>query len=204
MKSRILMLSAVALVLALPALATAQQLFDFDGQALIPGSVGGTLDMLSVVRDPAPATTPLPLDFANFEYTLVITGLTLVAAGSPQDYAGGTITIYEDNATTADYGNPATFTDGTAILVGTFDALYRTMFTSTLGSAQGTVDWTGGTMVGEFAPADRLDWPFVTGISRRASDVEPGYDEAWDGKVEPFEPVVATPSSSWGEVKTRY
>lgn len=203
MKTRILAMT-LALLVAMPTLALAQQLFDFLGQANVPTMVGQNLTLYSVVRDPAPATTPLPLDFVNFEYTLVITDLRLDVDGVPQLYSGGTLTLYEDAGTAADYTSPATFADGTAILVGTVNSVSRQMYTATLGSATGTVDWTGGTEIDAFAPADRVNWPLVVGISARSTDVLPGYDEAWDGKVEPREPVVPTQDRSWGELKSRY
>jgi hypothetical protein len=202
MRTRITTLLLALHVVAAPAFA--QQLFDFLGQAVVPGSVGGMLNMESVINDPAPGTTPLPLDFANFQYTLVITGLELVAInGSTQNYANGTIAIYEDDLTPADYANPATFSDGTAILIGTVTSLDRTMFTATLGSAAGMVDWNGGTNIDDIAPEDQLGWPILTGISRQAHHIEPGYDEQWDGKVEPIEPIVDARQSTWSEVKER-
>lgn len=199
MRTRITLLLVALLLIAVPA--SAQQLFDFLGQTVVPVDVGGILNMDSVVRDPAPATTPIPLDFANYEYTLVVTDLVLDTDGSPQVYSGGMLVIYEDNTTAADHANPATFSDGTAILIGTISTLNRTMFTATLGSAAGWVDWTGGTRLDDIAPADQLGWPFLTGISRHDGNVETGYDEQWDGKVEPEEPIVEVIPMSWGSVK---
>lgn len=202
MRTRITLLVLALLLMAVPA--SAQQLFDFLGQTVVPAGVGGMLNMDSVVRDPAPGTTPIPLDFANYEYTLVVSNLELISGDGmvvPQSYANGTITIYEDNGTAADYANPATFVDGTAILIGTVTQLNRTMFTATLGSASGNVNWNGGTRLDDIAPVDQLGWPFLSGISARASAVEPGYDEQWDGKVEPIDPIVDVTPMSWGSVK---
>ena len=151
MRTRITLLVLALLLMAVPA--SAQQLFDFLGQTVVPGNVGGIL------------------------------------------------VIYEDNGTAADYANPATFSDGTAILIGDITTLNRTMFSLTLGSAAGWVDWTGGTRLDDIAPADQLGWPFLTGISARDSNVEPGYTEQWDGKCEPEEPIVDTEDISWGSVK---
>jgi hypothetical protein len=50
--------------------------------------------------------------------------------------------------------------------------LNRTMFTATLGTAAGWLDWTGGTRLDEIAPVDQLGWPFLTGISRHDGNVE--------------------------------
>ncbi len=167
----------------------------------MPGAVGGTLSMNSVVFDAPPATTPIPLDFVNFQYTIVIDGLVLDVDGMTQVYSGGTFTLYEDAATAADYANGATFADGTAILSGVITSLNRTMFTATLGTLNGFVDWTGGTRLNDIAPLDQLGWPILSGISRRAADVQPGYDENWDGKVEPTQPIVGNESLSWSELK---
>ncbi len=203
MRTRITLLVLALLLMAVPA--SAQQLFDFLGQTVVPAGVGGMLNMDSIVRDPAPGTTPIPLDFANFEYTLVVTNLELVSGDgsivNPQTYANGTLTIYEDNGTAADYANPATFVDGTAFLIGTITQLNRTMFTPTLGSASGNVDWNGGSRLDDIAPVDQLGWPFLSGISARATVVEDGYDEQWDGKVEPLDPIVDVTPMSWGAVK---
>ena len=203
MRTRITLLLLALLLTAVPA--SAQQLFDFLGQAVVPASAGGLLNMDSVIQDPFPATTPIPLDFANYEFTLVVTNLGLVSGDgtiiSPQFYANGTVIIYQDNATVADYANAATFSDGTAILIGNVTTLSRKMFTSTLGSASGWVDWVGGTLLDEIGPQDQLGWPFLTGISRVASNVEVGYDEQWDGKCEPVEPIVETEDMSWASIK---
>jgi hypothetical protein len=190
---------------ALPMAAGAQQLFDFNGQALLPGSVGGALTMYSEVFDPAPATTPLPLDFADYQYTLVIEGLTLDSdSGIAQTYSGGTLTLYQDAGTAADYANPATFTDGEALLIGTFTTLTRTAFPGMPVGINGTVDWTGGTHLDDFAPSDQTNWSFLSGASSAVNDVEPGYDENWDGKVEPKHEVVPNTAASFGAVKALF
>lgn len=198
MRTKITMLLLALILMAAPA--SAQQLFDFLGQADVPDQVGGTLSLYSIMPEvSAPIETPLPLDFANFQYTLVVTGLVLDADGSVQTYSGGTITIYEDAGTAADYANLGTFTDGTALLVGNVTLLTRQMFTSTIGTVSGNVDWTGGTQLDEFAPADQLGWTFLSGVNAR--DFEPGFDEVWDGKVEPQGPIVEVQESTWGALK---
>ena len=201
---KFVILMIAALAVTLPVTAQAQQIFDFLGQAQVPTGVGGSLTMYSVVNDPAPAETPIPLDFANYQYTLVVAGLVLDVDGSPQEYSGGSITIFEDAGTAADYALPGTFFDGTAILTGTFVYLNRTMFTATLGTASGDVDWTGGTRLGDIAPQDQTGWPFFSGINALASQVVDGYDERWDGKVEPTDPIVPNEISTWGGVKSLY
>ncbi len=190
MKTLRTVLLVAVLAVALPLAAQAQQLFDFNGQVIVPTAIGGTLSMDSQVFDAAPATTPLPLDFANFTYTITIDGLTLDSvSGITQLYSGGTITLWEDS---------------TAILSGVIPSLSRTMFTATLGSVNGVVDWTGGTRLDEIAPADQTGWAILSGINASASYVEPGYDENWDGKVEPEVPIVGNEDVSWSELKNRF
>lgn len=203
MKKLILVLAVVGIVAA-PQFAAAQQLFDFNGQALVPAVVGNNVTAYLPVDEAGVIPTPLPLDFANFDYTIVVVAPLAVINGNSQDYGAGTIVLYEDNATVADFGSPATFTDGTAILSGTLYDFTRTMFTSTLGSGAGSVDWTGGTRVGDLAPAAQLGWSFLVTISTRSTVTVPGYDENWDGKVEPLEPVVPNSESSVSELKTRH
>jgi hypothetical protein len=189
----------LALVL-IAAPASAQQLFDSLGQADVPDQVGGTLSMYSIMPEHmAPIEPPLPLDFDNFQYTLVVTGLTLDADGAVQTYSGGTITMYEDAGTAADYAILGSFTDGEVILSGNVTLLTRQMFTATIGTVSGNVDWTGGTQLNEFAPADQLGWTFLSGVSAR--NFEPGFDEVWDGKVEPQGPIVDTEKTTWGSLK---
>lgn len=204
MKNLIKGLLITAAVLSVPAAASALQLFDFNGQADVPTVVGGTLSMYSIVYDPAPLTTPIPLDFANYQFTLVIAGLVLDVAANPQTYSGGTLTIYQDNGTAADFANTATFTDGTAILVGDITTLSRVKFTLTLGSVNGWLDWVGGTRLDDIAPWDQIGWAINSGINSRSTVVLPGFDEQWDGKVEPQEPIVESAPTSWGTVKALF
>jgi hypothetical protein len=192
----------VALLLALAVPASAQQFFDFNGQVNLPAGVGQDLDMVAQIFDAAPATTPVPLDFANFEYTLVVTGLTLDTDASTQLYSGGTIRIYEDSATASDFNNPASFSDGTVVLEGDLVSLQRTLLFGSIGTVNGIVNWTGGASIGLITPLDRLNWAFVSGSN--GGSAEPGYDEEWDGKVEPQEEIVATEEVSVGSLKSRF
>lgn len=203
MKNLIKGLLITAAVASVPAAAQALQLFDFNGQADVPAVVGGTLSMYSIVYDASPIQTPIPLDFANYQFTLVIAGLVLDVVGNPQTYSGGTLTIYQDAGTAADFANTATFTDGTAILVGNITALSRVKFTLTLGSVNGWLDWVGGTRLDDIAPWDQTGWAINSGINSRSTVVLPGFDEQWDGKVEHGD-IVDTQPSTWGGVKALF
>lgn len=201
---KLFLVLAVACIVAAPGLSSAQQLFDYNGQAIVPGAGGGSATAYLPIDEAGVIDTPLALDFANYDYTIVVvTGISSVVGGTTE-FLPGTITIYEDNATVADYGDPSTFTDGTVILSGSIYDFSITFLLSTLGSGLGSVDWTGGTRIDEFAPADRTGWAFVVTASTRSTVLVPGYDQNWDGKVEPLEPVVDTEESSISEMKTRH
>ena len=190
--------------LAFAASASAAQMFDFDAQAIIPAGGGSAAVVYGRIVNGAAVATPLPLDFANYEYTIVVTGLVRDTVGATSQFSGGLVTIYQDAATAAAWATPSSFSDGTAILSGTLGTFQRTMLTSTLGNGAGAVDWTGGTMLNLLAPADQAGWPFLTSVSRAASQVQPGYSERWDGKVEPQEEVVSTEQQSWSELKAAF
>ena len=72
----------------------------------------------------------------------------------------------------------------------------------TIGTVSGTVDWTGGTRLNEIAPADQSGWAILSGTN--GNNALPGYDDAWDGKVEPESPVVANERTSLGTLKSRF
>ncbi|HKK72330.1 MAG TPA: hypothetical protein VKA86_14035 [Candidatus Krumholzibacteria bacterium] len=192
---------ALALALLAPSAASAQQFFDFDGQATGYTTVGDVVTMVAVVGDPG-VDTPLPLDFASFQYTIVVESLDVdLISGNTTGLVTGTIALYEDDGTPADFADASTFTDGTALLTGEVESLAITQFTATLGSGSGLVDWTGGSRISDFRPSDRENWAFVVNTSPATAS---GYDHRWDGKVEPQEPVVDTEVRSWGGVKIGY
>jgi len=203
----------VLLLIAAPQFAQAQttQAFDFLGQANVPGAVGGSLSMYSVIQEgSAIIVPPLPLDLVNFDYTVVITDLVLDVDGAFQTYSGGTVTIYEIANGAADYANLSTFTTGTAVLIGNVTSMSRSDVTMTLPpfmrtiTMNGDIDWTGGTMVIMLAPADQVGWGLFASGNRNPDDVEAGFDEQWDGKIElPYE-VVPAGNQSIGSLKAGY
>ena len=201
---KILTTSLLLAQVVFAATAGAVQLFDFDAQAILPATVPGTATVYGVIVNGAAVDAPIPLDFANHQYTIVI-GLIRETDGTTSTFTHGDgVFIYEDAATAADWSDPASFTDGAVILSGVLGTLQHTMATATLGSAAGYVDWTGGTRLNDLAPADQSGWPFLTAVSRAASQVQPGFTEQWDGKLEPTGDVVATEAQSWAGVKALY
>jgi hypothetical protein len=208
MKTRLLFLAIVMLTFLVPTASLAQQWFDYDGMALLPAAAGQTVTMYGLVRDGSPATeTPIPLDFANYEYTLVISDLMWDTDAFPDLYSNGTITIYED-APGADFTAPGTFTDGQIVLSGIVNTLsiyhYSDVGPMTNGSGTGTVDWTGGLNLNDIAPDDQTGWTFVTATNSRSDLVEDGYSESWTGKVEPEIPIVDIEKISWDGLKAMF
>lgn len=208
----LLLAICVLLLIATPQLVQAQtQAFDFLGQADLPVGVGGTLTMYSVIQEgSALVVPPIPLDFANFDYTVVITDLVLDVDGNFQSYSGGTVTIWEIANDSADYGNLATFTAGTAILVGDLNSMTRSDVTQPFPpfnrsiTINGDLDWTGGTRVDDLAPADQIGWHLFASANPDPAIVEPGFDEEWDGKIELDRLVVPSSDSSMGKLKAGF
>ena len=203
MKKVLLSLSLLLLV-AVPLSAQAQiQIFDYNGYVQ---GLPDQIDLYAEVFDPGAAgELPLPLDFANYQYTLVITGL-LPAGGNA--WSGGAIALYEDalvGGTAADPANPATYTDGSVYLSGVV-SLTRApnIFQPNLAALSGTVDWTGGAHLNDLAPADQTGWAFMGAANSNPAEPLPaGYDEQWDGKIE-TEGVVDTRDGSWGGLKAEF
>ncbi len=177
--------------------------FDFNGYAQVPSSVGGPLAMYSLLTNNGVVPTPIVLDFANYEYTLVIQGTLGGVSGIAQHYGPAQIALYEDarsGGTPANYGNLATFTDGTLVLSGAFIDLVRNTFTPTLGNFSGLVNFTGGTRLADLALT--AGWPCGGGWSRTISGIPAGFQENWDGKIDLA--TVAIQPRSWGATKELY
>ena len=202
LKSCAVLVALAALTATSSVFATDPPNFDFNGYAIIPGGVGGSLTLRSVLTNNGVVPTPIPLDFTTKQHTIVVSGT--LGSGTPQPYSG-TVEVWSDaigGGTAANYGTPGTFVDGILILSGTFDgSLLRYTLSPTLGSFIGKVDWTGGSRLGELATTQ--DWPFGGGWSRRSGlGIPPGYNENWDGKID-FN-VVGVERGNWGGIKSLY
>jgi hypothetical protein len=183
--------------------------FDFNGYAQFPvgksGIVpaGAGMTMASVLTNNGVVPTPIPLNFALNQYTLIVQGSLANVIGNAQHWTA-TIQIYEDpigGGTAANYANLATFVDGTLILGGAFDGfLTRNTFTANLGNFVGKVDFASGTMLGALPTPQ--DWPFGGAWSRTVSGIPAGFAENWDGLID-MAPV-AVESRPWSGVKALY
>jgi hypothetical protein len=206
-------IKAIAIGLAAAALATGTGTaaaggdppnFDFNGYAQIPAAVNGPLVVRAVLTNNGAVPTPIPLDFANNQYTLVIFGALASDNGTTQQYALTGLDIFEDpiaSGTAADYAAPGTFTDGVHVLGGVMpDGLVRLQFTPSLGNFLASVDFVSGTRQGDLSGP--TDWPLGGGWSRTVGGIPPGYHENWDGKID-LTPV-GVDSRTWQDIKKLY
>jgi hypothetical protein len=161
---------------------------------------------------------PLVTNTAANEYTYVMQGLTstnVTPVGSFDiiSYSAGTITLYEDahaGGTTADYGvdppnatAPASFTDGTPILVGTLTNFQFVLDrTNGTGSFEAVFNVTGGTQLANFPVNQRVGWTF-SGSTGNALNIPHGYAHQCDGQTFLNAPVAAR-KVSWGHLKAGY
>ncbi|MEQ1832803.1 MAG: hypothetical protein ABL977_07075 [Candidatus Eisenbacteria bacterium] len=161
---------------------------------------------------------PLASNTTTNEYTYVMQGLTpssTQAFGQFRiiNYNPGTITIYEDaklGGTTADFGTnppnaiaPGSFTDGTAILVGTLTNFQFVLDTvSGSGSFEAVFNVTGGSQLGNFPLNQRKGWTF-SGATNNALNIPAGYAHQIDGQTFLDAPSAAR-RTSWGQLKAGY
>lgn len=213
MRRLVTSLSVVAMAVMAP-LAYGQPdcFFDWYGFLQLTGAdntvgTGGTCRALFDVVQPDPC---FPVDTATNEYTVVIDNLSIagvipMGGGNFQTiWTGGSVRVYEDPAKNASYGAPATFTDGTLILIGgPYASFVRLRYSTGIGSFAGDFDWTGGTRRGELTPCTASNaWRTFGGLSNRVT-LPPGYIEAWDGQFFPNCPV-AVERGTWGAIKSLY
>jgi len=214
------LLLAACAVLAVPAARADSLLFDyvgFDYESPNPnpaafGEVGSGYVGLGMVPS---LFAPLVANTALNEYTMVISGLTstnVMPVGSFDvvTYSSGTVTIYEDSKATgtpADFTPnppngtvPGSFSDGTAILVGTLTNFQYT-FDATAGTGyfEAVFNATGGTQLGNFPLNQRQGWTF-SGSTSNALNIPAGWSHQIDGQAFLNAPV-ATKHMSWGRLK---
>lgn len=175
--------------------------FDFLGHVVsVPSQSGQTLTLYAVINNNGVVPTPIPFDFANAEHTLVLEATLSNSNGNRQQYTPASVRLYSDAgpATAHDFANASTFTDGTLVLEGAFRGnLTRQRFSALLGSIGGSIDWTGGSRVGELGD-NASDWSFGGGTSQTLPRPG-GYAETWDGLIQ--QGAVAVDQQTWSAVK---
>jgi hypothetical protein len=220
--TRLLLAACVALVSATVARADSLLFdyvgFDYESPNPNPATFGEPGSGFVVLGTVPFLFAPLVSNTTLNEYTFVIQGLTptsLLPIGSLEiiQYSAATVTIYEDakaGGTTADFGSnppnatvPSTFTDGTAILVGSLTSFQLIVDTSNgVGSFEAVLNITGGSQLGNFPLNQRTGWTF-SGTTGRALNIPPGYAHQIDGQAFLNDPV-ATHRTSWGRLKAGY
>jgi hypothetical protein len=161
---------------------------------------------------------PLVSNTTDNEYTFVIQGLSpsgVLPVGNMEivNYTTGTVTIYEDSKALGTTGTfapnppngqvPGTFTDGTAILVGTLTNFQLIVDTSNgVGSFEAVFNATGGSQLANFPLNQRTGWTF-SGTTGEALNIPEGFAHQIDGQTFLDAPVAAR-RISWGRLKAGY
>ncbi len=217
-------LLALGCVLAVSPAAHAQSLlfdyvgFDYESPNPDPLTFGEPLSSYVGLGTVPFLFAPLVSNTTANEYTYVMQGLTpnstqVIGQFRIINYNPGTITIYEDaklGGTTADFGTnppnaiaPASFTDGTPILVGTLTNFQFVLDTvSGSGSFEAVFNVTGGTQLGNFPLNQRKGWTF-SGATNNALNIPAGYAHQIDGQTFLDAPSPAR-RTSWGQLKAGY
>ena len=189
--------------------------FDYESPNPDPGQFGETGSGYVGLGTVPYLFAPLVSNTSTYEYTYVIQGLTptsVIPVGSFRiiNYSSGTITLYQDpllGGTLADYGAnppsgvaPGTFTDGTAILVGSLTNFQFVVDTNNgTGSFEAVFNVTGGSQFGNFSPGQLVGWTFA-GSSGNALNIPAGYVHQIDGQTFVNSPT-ASRRASWGHLK---
>lgn len=126
-------------------------------------------------------------------------GFIEIYEGTPRD------AVFDINPPNANV--PSTFTNGTLILSGTVTSFYtqtNDFSTFQTGNAEGTITWTGGTLLSYVSqggqPCPSL---FTGGLSWQPGVMIEGYLFRHDGKIDLDCPTPAR-TSTWGKVKALY
>jgi hypothetical protein len=203
-------------------------LIDFSGQMYeednTPGEVGfppsDPGDVLAAVGFAENLSPLLPWNFADAEYTIVVSGLVSGGQMEPYPdwyqipYAGGTIVVVADafaggGFTAAEYGvdppnatAPATFADGATYLVGSIENFTMTYYAVTgTGDFNGDIVWTGGSELDEDVIGSAEGYVF-SGTAQTIASPD-GYDLEMVGHIA-FDPAIAAEEDSWSGVKNLY
>jgi hypothetical protein len=178
--------------------------FDFYGcMQSIPTSNGQPFKMVGFLTNNGVVPTPIPFNWVGEEHTVVIEATFDSQSGITQSFTGATVKIFTDvgPVTAADYANQATFSDFDLVLSGVINNFQRLVFTPSISSYSGQVDWTGGSRLGELG-ANTTGYGIGGGGNTNSGNIPSGYVDCWDGKID--QPVVAVEEETWGGVKELY
>ena len=222
--------SLLLLAFAAPALATGPPI-DWDpAYGWQPGAspqdmpLGGEFQMVGLVSKFDNPFQFLDASDPTKEYTFYIHGLISQGTSSlglptqtvyTTHYSGGTFDLYEGSPRNSSFTPnppnadvPSTFTDGTLLLHGdftSFEIITNDFSIYQAGDIEGTLNWTGGTLLSETFGALGVACPglFMGGASWIAELVPQGYLVRHVGKIDINCPVPAR-KSTWGQLKQLY
>lgn len=217
----------VAMMIAAPAAADSEFLFNGYSVYGPPGKdqVGAEREVYGILSSVGGIPTPIVLDTDNFEYTIHIFGQMVVGVVEytipfPRKevvFDGGTIHIWADAVTAADYASPGTFVDGELILIASVDDGWTMMLADPpisdgvfTGAGSGTCDFNGGTQLDALIAAEYFldDWNFlgldISDENLPATPVPDGYDRLFKTKLTPPNDPTNSAESTWGTVKKLY
>ena len=215
MKRQLILTGLVVLLVPMMALGADQMVGTGYSEYAGAEGVGTVMTLVGLCDPPSGFTYPFPVNFAINEYTFkfvaTITTVTPQIITTEYAYATTTISMYKDPGQDADYGtsppngtSPSTFENGTAELIGTLSGLVRIDFN--LGFPEptfvGTIDWTGGTQIGNLAPYPANGWSIHGGVSSMVP-IPGGYQRNWTPKIVP-PAAVPVEESTWGAIKSLY
>jgi hypothetical protein len=178
--------------------------FDFFGcMPSIPTSNGEAFTMVGFLTNNGVVPTPIPFTWVGEEHTVVISATFDSKSGFFESYTNATVHIYTDvgPATAGNYANQASFSDGTLVLSGVINNFQRIDFPGASSAYSGSVDWTGGTRLGELG-ANTTGYGIGGSGNTSQGGIPAGYADCWDGKID--QPVVAVDSATWHQVKTLF
>jgi hypothetical protein len=173
-----------------------------------PTTVGGAYLYVGYLTNNGVIPTPIPMVWgAGVQHTIVIEALLQSHVAGPvttDNFEQATIRIYTDVGPVTPYAfttpNPTGFDDQDLILSGTIDGFFRRIVMSSY-TYFGSVDWTGGSRLGELG-VNTQDWGLGGGGSTQSGSVPSGYNHVYDGLVQ--QPVVSVEDKTWGTIKDLY
>lgn len=186
--------------------------FDYEDPDIDPSTIGEVGSGYAATGFVTSFTSPFQADLDENEYTYRLSGATstqVVTFGSivAVIYSGGTLTVYEDSrsaGTSADFGSPGSFTDGTVFLIcDVSDLALGFDVASHAGAFELRFELVGGSQL-VFIPTSLRAGYAIANLTEDLSGTPAGYAHVIDGGLflgpfgDPARP------SSWGRIKAAY
>ncbi len=227
---QMLLTALLIAVLAVPAsAAVTNPVIDFNAESFAKeglrtvdeqfSTVGDELVILGTVAQFQEPFQDLDPNDPGVEYTYVMDGMISMGtvqggAGSylsyTTNYSGGNFRVYEDTTPDADFLVPATFSDGTLILQGTFSGFKIITYSFTCAGTQNAdLQFTGGTLFDRVSSAGVGTTGIDTGVFNLCEPTVPdnlemeGYFARSDTKIDIVPPTPVKPTT-WSQIKQLY